>query len=36
VSGRDLDRVGAHPLGELPLAIGWNDLVVLGDQITTS
>src|SRR3954451_23164086 len=33
VSARDLDRVGAHPLCELPLGIGWNHLVVLGDEI---
>jgi hypothetical protein len=33
VSARDLDRVGAHPLCELPLGIWWNHLVVLGDQI---
>ena len=33
VSARDLDRVGAHPLCELPLGIRRNHLVVLGDQI---
>ena len=33
VAAGDLDRVGSHPLCKLPLGIGRNHLVVLGDQI---
>jgi len=32
VAGRDFDGVGAHALGELPLGIGRDRLIVLGDQ----
>jgi hypothetical protein len=33
VPAGDLDRVGSHPLCKLPLGIGRNHLIVLGDQI---
>ena len=32
VAGRDFDRRGVHPLGELPLGLGRDGLVVLSDQ----
>src|SRR5438552_3973397 len=33
VAGRDLDGGGAHTVGEQPFGVGWDGLVLGGDQV---